>query len=70
MSDYAGRTFEFIPKSELSPVKIQVEELLKTYCIIHSYSRKGNPADNSPIEAFHSVIKCEYVHRQLFKNYD
>jgi len=24
MSDYAGRTFEFVPKSELSPVKIQL----------------------------------------------
>jgi hypothetical protein len=28
MSDYAGRTFEFVPKSELNPVKIQVEEII------------------------------------------
>lgn len=29
MSDYAGRTYEFVPKSELSPVKEQVEEIIK-----------------------------------------
>lgn len=29
MSDYAGRTFEFVSKSELSPVKVQVEEIIK-----------------------------------------
>lgn len=28
MSNYAGRTFEFVPKSELNPVKIQVEEII------------------------------------------
>lgn len=28
MSDYAGRTFEFVTKSELNPVKIQVEEII------------------------------------------
>ena len=48
----------------------EVEELLSKHGIIHSYSRKGNPADNSPIEAFHSVIKREYIHRQIFKNYE
>ena len=48
----------------------EVEDLLTTHGSIQSYSRKGNPADNSPIEAFHSVIKREYVHRQIFKNYD
>ena len=48
----------------------EVEELLSKHGIIHSYSRKGNPADNSPIEAFHSIIKREYIYRQIFKNYE
>ena len=47
-----------------------VEELLNKHAIIHSYSRKRNPVGNSPIEAFHSVIKREYIHRQIFKNYE
>ncbi len=29
MSDYAGRTYEFVPKSELNPVKDQVEGIIK-----------------------------------------
>ena len=28
MSDYAGRTFEYITKNELKPVKQQVEEII------------------------------------------
>ena len=32
----------------------EVEELLSKHGIIHSYSRKGNPADNSPIEVYYS----------------
>lgn len=39
----------------------EVEELLKEHGIVHSYYGKGNPADNSPIEAFHPVIKREYI---------
>ena len=39
--------------------------------MIHSYSRKGTPYDNSPIEAFHSVIKRkEKLNRIVLKNYD
>lgn len=47
-----------------------VEEFLKEYGLIHSYSRKGTPYDNSPIEAFHSVIKREKLNRIVLKNYD
>lgn len=38
--------------------------------MIYSYSRKGTPYDNSPIEAFHSVIKREKLNRMILKNYD
>lgn len=47
-----------------------VEELLKTYGMIHSHSRKGTPYDNSPIEAFHLVIKREKLNRMILKNFD
>lgn len=47
-----------------------VEEFLKAHGMIHSYSRKGTPYDNSPIEAFHSVIKREKLNRMILKNYD
>lgn len=30
MSDYAGRTYEFVPKSELVPVKDQIERIINT----------------------------------------
>ncbi|MCM3508309.1 IS3 family transposase [Staphylococcus capitis] len=35
--------------------------------IIRSMSRKGTPADNAPIESFHSSIKCEkfYLNNEL-----
>lgn len=47
-----------------------VEEFLKAHGMIHSYSRKGTPYDNSPIEAFHSVIKSEKLNRMILKNHD
>nr|AWM30173.1 hypothetical protein SCC82B_00033 [Staphylococcus caeli] len=35
--------------------------------IIRSMSRKGTPADNTPIESFHSSLKCEtfYINNEL-----
>ncbi|WP_436945979.1 IS3 family transposase, partial [Staphylococcus xylosus] len=35
--------------------------------IIRSMSRKGTPADNAPIESFHSSLKCEafYINNEL-----
>lgn len=47
-----------------------VEEFVKAHGMIHSYSRKGTLYDNSPIEAFHSVIKREKLNRMILKNYD
>ena len=34
-------------------------DLCKEKNIIRSMSRKGTPADNAPIESFHSSLKCE-----------
>ena len=36
----------------------------------HSYSRKANPWDNACIEAFHSLIKREWLHRFKIDNYN
>jgi len=36
--------------------------------ITHSFSRKGNPYDNTCIESFHSVLKKEEIHHH--KHYD
>ncbi|MBP9478154.1 MAG: integrase core domain-containing protein [Sebaldella sp.] len=33
-----------------------------------SYSRKGNPYDNTCIESFHAILKKQYVHHKKFKN--
>jgi transposase InsO family protein len=39
---------------------IDYEELVSQSGILHSYSKKGHPYDNAPIEAFHSILKREY----------
>lgn len=46
-----------------------VEQFLQVNGIIHSYSRKGIPQDNAPIEAFHSIIKREKLNRVVLKTY-
>lgn len=48
----------------------QFERLLNKFKIRHSYSLKGHPYDNGPIEAFHSILKREFVYLTKFKNYD
>ncbi|WP_426450839.1 IS3 family transposase [Staphylococcus xylosus] len=42
-------------------------QLCKEKGIIRSMSRKGTPADNAPIESFHSSLKCEafYINNEL-----
>ncbi|EKS8488462.1 IS3 family transposase [Listeria monocytogenes] len=36
--------------------------------VIRSMSRKGTPADNAPIECFHSSLKCEtFYHKTAYK---
>jgi transposase InsO family protein len=47
-----------------------VERFIEHYEMIHSYSRKGTPYDNAPIESFYSLIKREKLSRIVLKNYE
>jgi len=46
------------------------EKLLADNHIKHSYSKQGYPYDNSPIEAFHSLLKREFVYQTHFTSYE
>ena len=48
----------------------EVEEFLREHGIFHSYSRKSIPQDNSPIEAFHSIIKREKLRHVVLKTFE
>ena len=37
--------------------------------MILSYSRKGNPFDNAPIESFHATLKKEEVYLRHYKKF-
>lgn len=45
----------------------EYQEMLDTYGIIPSMSRKGNPYDNAVAENFFSCLKCEMVYLESFK---
>ena len=47
-----------------------VERFIEHYEMIHSYSRKGTPYDNAPIESFHSIIKRERLSRMILKTFE
>ena len=36
----------------------------------HSYSAKGTPLDNAPIESFHAILKKEEVYAKIYKKVD
>ena len=38
--------------------------------MIHSYSKKGTPCYNAPIETFHSIIKRERLSRMVLKTFE
>ena len=38
--------------------------------IRQSFSAKGCPYDNAPIESFHAILKKELVYRTIFKSYE
>lgn len=46
------------------------ENHLKSKGIIYSFSRKGNPYDNAPIESFHSLLKKEMVNQNKYYDSD
>jgi len=47
-----------------------VEKFIENHGMIHSYSRKGTPYDNAPIESFHSIIKRERLSRMVLKTFE
>ncbi|MFT8825838.1 IS3 family transposase, partial [Liquorilactobacillus mali] len=47
-----------------------VENLLRRHQIFHSYSKQGYPYDNSQIEAFHSLLKREFVFQTHFSSFE
>ncbi|WP_225362003.1 integrase core domain-containing protein [Fructilactobacillus sanfranciscensis] len=36
----------------------------------HSYSQKGHPYDNGPIEAFYSILKREFAFQTRFTSFE
>jgi len=77
-ADLVRRAFASI-KSSLYKVKIfhtdrgmefrnnKIDEILKTFNIERSLSKKGNPYDNSVAEATFKIIKTEFVKDKIFK---
>lgn len=51
---------------------MNIMRYVKKQGIIRSMSRKGTPADNAPIECFHSSLKCEtfYLNKELNSSND
>lgn len=43
---------------------------LKELKIRQSFSEKGCPYDNAPIESWHSLLKKEFVYRRVFKDFE
>ncbi|MCI0184987.1 hypothetical protein MM817_03287 [Acidibacillus sp. S0AB] len=48
----------------------QYREKLVKLGIRQSFSTKGCPYDNAPIESFHAILKKELVYRTVFKSYE
>lgn len=49
---------------------IAYEGLLKQHLIRHSYSKQGYPYDNGPLEAFHSLLKREFIFQTRFTSFE
>lgn len=48
----------------------EYREELKALGIRQSFSAKGCPYDNAPIESFHAILKKEMVYRTVFTSFD
>lgn len=46
------------------------EKYLQDQGMLHSFSRKGNPYDNSCIESFHSVLKKEEIYTTTYYTFE
>ena len=47
-----------------------INEVIKTFNITRSLSKKGNPYDNAVAEATFKIIKTEFVRNKIFKSLD
>lgn len=48
----------------------EFEKYLQDQGMLHSFSRKGNPYDNTCIESFHSVLKKEEVYTTTYYTFE
>jgi putative transposase len=48
----------------------EYRESLVSLGIRQSFSAKGCPYDNAPIESFHAILKKEFVYRTIFKSFE
>lgn len=46
---------------------ITIDEVLESFEIERSLSRKGNPYDNSVSEATNKILKIEFIYQRKFK---
>ena len=46
---------------------IKIDNILETFNIERSLSRKGNPYDNAVSEAMNKVLKVEFIYQNKFK---
>ena len=67
-----GDTIGIIHHSDLSSqyTNYLFEEYRKGNGIIHSFSRKGNPYDNTCIKAFHSILKKEEIYLYTYQDFE
>jgi transposase InsO family protein len=65
-------TTEVILHSDLGSqyTSIKLKEFVDKNKIIHSFSGKGNPYDNTCIESFHASLKKEEVNIYTYYDYD
>lgn len=47
-----------------------LEGLLNDAGIKHSYSLQGHPYDNGPMEAYHSILKREFIFQTHFDSFE
>jgi len=45
-----------------------IDEIIKTFGITRSLSRKGNPHDNAVSESMYSILKTEFIYGEQFKD--
>ena len=49
---------------------LEYEELLKSYGMTHSFSRRGCPYHNASLESWHGHLKREWVYQFKYKNFE